>query len=174
MECNHIQNARTLLDNSIDELRRLARNLMPVSLLRLGLKASLEDFCGSFPNVRFQFYGEEKRSTENLELLIYRCVHELVNNAVKYSGAKNINVQLLQNENSISMTVHDDGCGFDLQKVKQGMGLKNLADRLSVFNGALDIVSAPGKGTEVNVKLNLPPTPSDEPIEQDWALAHSK
>jgi signal transduction histidine kinase len=134
---------------------------MPVSLLRLGLKASLEDFCGSFPHVRFQFYGEEKRAAENLELLIYRCVHELVNNAVKYSGAKSINVQMLQNENSISLTVYDNGCGFDPEKVKPGMGLKNLTDRLTVFNGALDIVSAPGKGTEVNVELHLPPAPSE-------------
>jgi signal transduction histidine kinase len=158
---DHIQNARTLLDSSIDELRRVARNLMPVSLIRLGLKASLEDFCGSFPNVRFQFYGEEKRSTENLELLIYRCVHELVNNAVKYSEATSINVQLFQNENNISLTVHDNGCGFDPKKVKPGMGLKNLKDRLTVFNGALDIVSEPGKGTEVNVELRLPPAPSE-------------
>ncbi|MDR3219833.1 MAG: tetratricopeptide repeat protein [Dysgonamonadaceae bacterium] len=153
---DHIQNARTLLDSSIDELRRVARNLMPVSLLRLGLKASLEDFCGAFPQVDFQFYGEEKHTSENLELLIYRCVHELVNNAIKYSGAKHINVQMIQNENNISLTVHDDGCGFDPQKVKQGMGLKNLTDRLTVFNGALDIVSTPGNGTEVNVELSFP------------------
>jgi signal transduction histidine kinase len=59
------------------------------------------------------------------------------------------------------LTVHDDGCGFDPQKVKPGMGLKNLTDRLTVFNGELDIVSAPGKGTEVNVELSLPPAPSE-------------
>jgi signal transduction histidine kinase len=152
---DHIQNARTLLDNSIEELRRVARNLMPVALVRFGLKASLEDFCLAFSNVYFQFYGEDKRIDENVELLIYRCVHELVNNAIRYSKAENINVCLTQSDENITLAVQDNGCGFFPNKVKPGMGLQNLVARLSVFNGKLDIVSAPGKGTEAKVVLNL-------------------
>jgi signal transduction histidine kinase len=152
---DHIENARTLLDHSIEELRRVARNLMPVALLRYGLKTSLDDFCRAFPPVHFHFFGEDKRISENLELLIYRCVIELVNNAVKYSEAENINVQLIQNENSLSLTVHDDGRGFDPDKVQQGLGLKNLSDRLTVLNGKLDIHSVPGQGTEINVELAI-------------------
>jgi signal transduction histidine kinase len=150
-----IENARALLDSSIEELRRVSRNLMPVALLRYGLKTSLDDFCHSFPQVHFRFFGEDGRISENLELLIYRCVIEMVNNAVKYSEAENINVQLIQNEKNLLLAIHDDGCGFDLSKVKQGLGLKNLADRLAVHNGTMAINSAPGQGTEINVELTV-------------------
>ncbi|MDR1526371.1 MAG: sensor histidine kinase [Dysgonamonadaceae bacterium] len=152
---DHLENARSLLDHSIEELRHIARNLMPVALTHSGLKTSLDDFCRAFPHVHFHFYGENKRISENRELLLYRCVIELVNNAVKYSEAENINVQLIQNEKNLLLTVHDDGCGFDPNKVKQGLGLKNLSDRLTIHNGKLDINSTPGQGTEVNVELSI-------------------
>jgi signal transduction histidine kinase len=150
-----LQKARDMLDSSIEEVRRIAHHLMPASLLRFGMRVSLEDFCHSFPNVHFHFFGEEKRIEENAEILIYRCVHELVNNAVKYAEANNINVQLVQSDDRISLTVQDDGKGFDTEKQSFGMGLKNLQDRLTAFNGTMDVVSGEGDGTEVNVELRI-------------------
>ncbi|MDR1813953.1 MAG: tetratricopeptide repeat protein, partial [Tannerella sp.] len=94
-DIDKLQNARDMLDNSIEELRRVAHHLMPASLLRFGMKASLEDYCNSFPNVHFHYFGEDRRIPEKLEILVYRCVYELVNNAVKHSQAANINVQLI-------------------------------------------------------------------------------
>jgi signal transduction histidine kinase len=152
---DHLENARSLLDHSIEELRRVARNLMPVALLNYGLKTSIDDFCRAFPHVHFHFYGEDRRIAENIELLVYRCVVELVNNAIKHSKAENIGVQLIQNEEKLLLTVHDDGTGFDPSQPKQGLGLKNLADRLTIHNGTLDINSAPGQGTEINLELPL-------------------
>ncbi|MDR3340051.1 MAG: tetratricopeptide repeat protein [Candidatus Symbiothrix sp.] len=151
----HLQHARELLDRSIDELRRVAHHLMPASLLRLGLKASLEDFCLSVPNTHFHYYGEDKRLDEKTEILIYRCVYELVNNAVKHSGAENINIQLLQDANRISLTVQDDGCGFDPETINEGMGIENIRTRIASFNGKINIYSTQGKGTEVYVEIIL-------------------
>ncbi|MDR3340052.1 MAG: sensor histidine kinase, partial [Candidatus Symbiothrix sp.] len=151
----HLQNARELLDRSIDELRRVAHHLMPASLLRLGLKASLEDFCLSIPNTHFHYYGEDKRLDEKTEILIYRCVYELVNNALKHSDAENFNVQLVQDADRISLTVQDNGCGFDPQTVKEGMGLGNIRTRIAAFNGKIDIYSSQGNGTEVYVEFPL-------------------
>jgi signal transduction histidine kinase len=144
-----------MLDNSIEELRRVAHHLMPASLLRFGMKASLEDYCNSFPNVHFHYFGEDRRIPEKLEILVYRCVYELVNNAIKHSQASNINVQLVLHEDRVSLTVQDDGRGFDPATTGAGMGLENLRTRLAAFKGTMDITSAPGEGAETNIELLL-------------------
>ncbi|MDR1783661.1 MAG: tetratricopeptide repeat protein, partial [Dysgonamonadaceae bacterium] len=73
-DIEQLQNARDMLDSSIEELRRVAHHLMPASLLRFGMKASLEDFCNAFPNVHFHYFGEDRRIAEKTEILVYRCV----------------------------------------------------------------------------------------------------
>ncbi|GHT39762.1 hypothetical protein FACS189437_04070 [Bacteroidia bacterium] len=161
-DVEHLQNAREMLDQSISELRRVAHHMMPASLLRYGLKPTLEDFCKSVSNVQFHYFGEDSRLNDRIEILIYRCVLELVNNAIKYANASTINVQLVQDDALISLTVEDDGCGFDMETVETpnlgvstGMGLKNLRDRVEACNGKINIYSLPGKGTEVLVELSL-------------------
>ncbi|GHU72805.1 hypothetical protein FACS189413_16410 [Bacteroidia bacterium] len=150
-----LSDAREMLNKSIDELRRVAHHLMPESLLQSGLKTSLEDFCLSIPNAKFHYFGNESRLNDRTEILIYRCAHELVNNAIKYSGADTINIQLVQDTGRISLTVHDNGCGFDPEKHTEGMGLKNLRNRITAYNGKMNIYSAPGKGMEAYVELRV-------------------
>lgn len=118
---------------------------------------ALGDFAAPFSNVRFHFFGEEKRIEERIEFVMYCCANELVNNAVKYSGAKNIDVQLVQGDDYIALTVEDDGCGFDGKTVTKGIGLKNIRNRVASCGGKIDIVTSPGKGTEatVEIKVNL-------------------
>ncbi|MEI5984081.1 ATP-binding protein [Sphingobacterium sp. PU5-4] len=86
--------------------------------------------------------------------MVYRCIHELVNNALKHAVASHINVQLVQESNRISFTVHDDGKGFDQQQVAEGMGLRNIRQRVEAFQGKLHIYSSV-EGTEVHVELEL-------------------
>lgn len=149
--------ALEMIESSIKELRRVAHNLMPESLLRYGLNAALGDFCKSIENVQYQFYGMEKRIDEKTEVAAYRVVSELVNNALKHSSAKVINVQLVQDNERISLNVYDDGCGFDREVVaqKHNGGLKNIESRVVSLNGRMDIISAPGKGTEVSVEFKI-------------------
>ncbi|MBN2650124.1 MAG: hypothetical protein JXR50_10340, partial [Prolixibacteraceae bacterium] len=136
------------------ELRRIAHHMMPESLLRYGLKASLSDFCNAVPNVDFHYFGNEQRIDSNLEILTYRSAHELVNNALKHSKASQINVQIVQEPDRLSLTVQDNGIGFDPKMQTVGMGLKNIRDRVSTFNGKMNIYSEPGKGTEINIEFN--------------------
>ena len=143
------------LDECIETVRRMANGLMPPSLERFGMRAALEDYCRQFPNVRFHFFGEDKRIDKRIELVIYYCACELVNNSVKYSRAKNINLQLVQSEKYVSLTVQDDGCGFDKETVSQGSGLKNISNRVASCNGKLDISSLPGAGTETIIELRV-------------------
>lgn len=154
IDVSRFQKALGLLDESIQELRRVAHHMMPESLLRYGLKTSLSDFCDAIPSVEFHYFGEEKRLPEKMEIVIYRCVHELVNNALKHADATQINVQLIQESDRISFTVQDNGVGFDQNNVPDGMGLRNIRQRVAAFNGKLSIYSS-HQGTEANVELNL-------------------
>jgi len=145
-----------LLDNSVQEMRRVAHHLMPVSLSRFGLKPAVNDFCRSFtPTVVFNYFGDETRLDSMMEVVIYRSIHELVNNAIKYSGASQILVQIMQEPNRIAFTVQDDGCGFDPSVETQGTGLQNIRNRIASFGGNIQIDSKAGEGTEVNGELRI-------------------
>jgi len=144
-----------LLDNSVYEMRRVAHHLMPDSLSRFGLRTAVSDFCSNLNSVRFAYYGDESRLEPKLEVMIYRSIHELVNNAMKHAKANKIIVQIMQEKDRIAFTVQDDGCGFDSSVAAQGMGLQNIRTRIASYNGILNIDSKAGEGTEVNVELRI-------------------
>ncbi|MDL2239860.1 sensor histidine kinase [Bacteroidales bacterium OttesenSCG-928-L14] len=154
-DAEHFSKAIDMLDNSISELRRVAHHIMPESLIRDGLKTSLEDFIEAVPNAEFHFFGKEKRLENNLEVILYRSAHELVNNALKYSSAEHINVQLVQETDRISLTVADNGNGFDIKQETKGSGLKNIKSRIAVYNGEMHIFSDNKTGTEINIEIPL-------------------
>ncbi len=147
--------AMGLLDESIRELRRVAHNMMPDSLTRYGLRVSLNDFCNGIPGAGFTCYGNDDRLDPKLEVMIYRTIHELVNNVLKHAGADEILVQLVQESDRVSITVQDNGRGFDPAAPGSGTGLNNIRNRVASYNGRMEIYSEPGKGTEINVEFKL-------------------
>jgi signal transduction histidine kinase len=149
-----LQHVRDKLDKCIREVREAAHDIMPPSL-RFGLKVALEDFTAQFPTVRFHFFGKEDRLEKRMEFVVYCCANELVTNAIRHSGAKNINIQLVQGEKHIALTVQDDGCGFDEKTVTEGVGLQSIRDRVASCNGKMDVFSSPGKGTETIIEINV-------------------
>jgi len=152
---NQQSKAMGMLDESIVELRRIAHHMMPESLMHSGLKVSLEDFCRAIPNAHFQFIGEDSRLDSRLEVVLYRCGYELINNAVKYANASNINVQLLIEKKIIALTVDDDGVGFNPDKVISGTGLENIRARILACNGKITIRSAHQEGTKIIIEIEL-------------------
>lgn len=147
--------AEKMLDDSIRELRRIAHSLMPQSLMKYGLKVALEDYCNAIPAAQFHFYGEEKRLDQQLEIVVYRVAQELAGNAMKHSGASQINVQLFLETGRVCLHVQDDGCGFDPATHSDGMGLTNIRNRAATRNGRLNIGSSPGQGTEISVEFDI-------------------
>lgn len=144
-----------LLDDSVQELRRVAHHLMPESLSRYGLKVALTDFCKSIGKVEFAWFGDETRLERQTEIVFYRIAHELVNNALKHSGATHILVHVVQNPDRIALTVEDNGCGFDVDAATAGMGLQNIRTRVGALGGSIEIFSGKekGEGTEVHVEF---------------------
>ena len=142
-----------LLDQSHSELRRIARNLMPISL-RDGLKISIGDFCRTINIADFKYYGNDKRLEEHLELLLHHSAYELINNALKYSDATAINVQLIIDDDGlVSLSVQDDGKGFNTNEATSGTGLNNIQAHVSAYNGKMTIYSSPGNGTEISIEF---------------------
>ena len=140
-----------LLDNTHTELRRVSHHLMPEELLQGGLVSALHDFAVSVPGAEFQSYGDIRLSKEQ-ELTLYRCAYELVNNALKHAKASHINIQLMQDNQEVTLTVSDDGTGMS---DGSGMGLQNIRERIEPYHGTFRIVSNKTEGTEINVSLPL-------------------
>ncbi len=154
-EVDHFNKALDSLDKSIAELRRVAHHIMPAVLMEKGLFVALDDFCRSIPEAEFHYTEPEHRFDPEKELVLYRCAYELVSNALRHSGASHIDVHLNMDEETVYLSVVDNGNGFDQQTVPQGMGIKNLHTRLFAFSGHMEIYSEPGKGTEANVELKI-------------------
>jgi len=148
-----LQTINDKIDTCMKELREIINNVMPVSLQKFGMKGALEDFSAGFSNLHFHFFGEDRRINPNHEYAVYCCARELVNNALKHSGATNINLQLIQSRKHVSLTVQDNGCGFDEKAIQKGYGLENIRNRVTTCRGKIDITSAPGKGTETVIEL---------------------
>ncbi len=151
-EKDRLEHIIGLMDRSITEMRRLAHNLMPESLARFGLRPVLEEFCSGSSNVEFYFYGKERRLDKDVEINIYRIACELINNALKHAEATQINVQLIQADDSLSLTVQDDGKGFEGSA--EGQGLTTVRSRAELLGATLNIVSGKGRGTEITIGLN--------------------
>jgi two-component system NarL family sensor kinase len=148
------------LDTSIGELRHIARNMMPETLLKYGLVTALKDLCEFYmrENMRivFQPFNINTALPLPLQINIYRIVQEIVANAVRHAQAKNIILQCSQNDPGFFITVEDDGLGFDQEELrhKKGMGLTNVRSRVDYMRGKMEIISGKGEGTTVNIELN--------------------
>lgn len=149
--------ALSKLDESISEMRRVAHNMMPEALVKLGLQQALQDYCDGLSEgqpftINCAFHDLEQRMEPSVEITVYRIVQELLNNAVKHSGATAILAQVMRQENNLTITVEDNGKGFDKSTVLQGAGLKNIHSRVDYLKGQLDIQSVPGNGTSIHIE----------------------
>ena len=150
-----------MLDSSIKEMRRVAHNMMPEALVKFGLDTALKDFCNDVNQsgalqVTYQSIGLEQAAIDQTTAItIYRIVQELVNNTMKHAAATTAIVQVTKSNGTISVTVEDDGKGFDTTMLQRpsGIGWSNIQSRVEYLNGKLDVQSEPGKGTSVHIEL---------------------
>ncbi|HNP33634.1 MAG TPA: sensor histidine kinase [Flavobacterium sp.] len=84
---------------------------------------------------------------------IYRTIQEAINNSIKYADAKKISIQAKRLNNSIEITITDDGKGFDKANVEEGFGLKNMQKRIEEIGGKISINSKESDGTKINIIL---------------------
>lgn len=152
-----------MLDSSIKEMRRVAHNMMPEALVRFGLDTALKDFCHDINQsgalqANYQSIGLADADVEQTTAItLYRIVQELINNILKHAAAKTAILQVTKTGNQLTMTVEDDGNGFDTVIIEHGgggMGWSNIKNRIEFLKGKVDVDSKPGKGTSVHIEFN--------------------
>jgi len=152
-----------MLDSSIKEMRRVAHNMMPEALVKFGLDTALKDFCNDINQsgalqVNYQSIGLENTMLEqSASIAIYRIIQELINNTMKHAAAKHAIVQLTKIEDRLSITVEDDGTGFNTSILNQskGIGWSNIVNRVEFLKGTLDVQSETDKGTSVQIEMTI-------------------
>jgi len=148
------------LKKALSETRSIAHNLMPKSITDYGLiiaiKNLLQDLRDSTDiNVTFECNCEDLELTNQTEVNIYRILQESISNAVRHSECSNVSIGLNKNNNTLHLTIEDDGIGMNLEEKspEKGLGLKSIDTRVQNLNGRWDIESEPGKGTKTHIKI---------------------
>ncbi len=154
-----LNKGRVLLDNAMQEIRKLSKTLLPPSLGKVSLLEALDDLINERRilnpiSIIKNWKGfEETGVDQKLKLTIYRIVQEQLNNIYKHAQANNIIISLEKDDQHISLVVKDDGIGFNTASKKAGVGLRNIASRAEVNKGTVHIESAPGEGCELTVQF---------------------
>ena len=91
----------------------------------------------------------------DMQLNLFRILQEQLRNIFKYAEATTIDITVVMNKKYLRMRIADDGVGFDMQLIKDGIGLANMKRRTELFSGKFNIVSTPGEGCEITVDIPI-------------------
>ncbi|MBW2096825.1 MAG: PAS domain-containing protein, partial [Deltaproteobacteria bacterium] len=150
---------RELIDKTIDDVRGLAIRLRPGVLDDLGLVEALEWYTDEFEkrtNVTCRFKDSPSLPPlpDYLATAAYRIAQEALTNVARHASATHVEVRLGMEKDFLLLTVRDDGRGFDVhgRAAREGLGLAGMKERAELLDGALEIQSTPGKGTELRFR----------------------
>lgn len=149
-----------MIDNAVEEVRRISHNLMPGALRLEGLPSAIEEIADNLRsahklNVDLEISNMENRFDENREVFVYRVIQEAANNIIKHANAKSVLIQLSQFDNELNLIIEDDGKGFKLSEKNKftGIGLKSMQSRVEHLDGTFDIDSKEGTGTTITINI---------------------
>jgi signal transduction histidine kinase len=150
------ENSVGTLNDMYSELRNICFNLMPQSLVDFGLIPSLKEFADKINASEKVFvevltFDMKERLSELQEISLYRIAQEWVNNILKYSDAENVTIQMTKDEAEITLTIEDNGTGFEVAKLTEsnGNGWKNMRSRSNLIHAEIELDTTP------NIKGNL-------------------
>jgi signal transduction histidine kinase len=164
----------SVIQNGIDEIRRISTDLWPAMLNHLGILATLSWYCHEFQNI---FSGmrivkvieiAEPEIPDPLKITLYRIVQEATNNAAKHSKGDMVSILMRRGDDRLELTISDNGQGFDpdgqlsRHEHRRGMGLSSMRERTELSGGTFSITSIPGKGTLIHASWAVT-TPSAAP-----------
>lgn len=159
------QDLRELVVQTLDEVRRLARDLRPSTLNDLGLVPTLDWYIKAYrqnTTLDVEFIvdvPEGARLMRLTELILYRVVQEALTNVVRHASAAHVSVRLEQDDKAVRLSIRDDGAGFDvantLNAQERSLGLLGMRERIELIGATLRLDSAPGKGTCLQVEVAL-------------------
>jgi PAS domain S-box-containing protein len=152
--------SRNNIGMAIEEIRRLSKELITPSLNDLGLIQSIKELIRSIQmvkkmKIRLSISGlDENGLLPEQKINVYRIIQEQLNNILKHAQASSVAIDLNKHLEQIRLRVEDDGKGFDPRARRNGVGISNIISRAELYNGKVEIDSAPGKGCRLEVILN--------------------
>jgi len=140
-------------------LRKVSHSLMPGHLKELGLVGSIRSFVekidSPYCSFTFQVYGTVKAIGESTERMVMMIVQELVQNIIKHSNATTAIIQMDYYMEVLSLTVEDNGVGFETKSCQGGIGINNVKQNVAILGGAFDLRSSQYKGTTVLIEIPI-------------------
>jgi signal transduction histidine kinase len=150
-----------LIQSTVEEVRRITMDLRPSTLDDLGILATVAWLCRVFQatystvEIKREIDAEESDIPNPLKIVVYRILQEALNNVAKHSGADMVTISLARKDNTIQLTIEDNGHGFDVEEAfavessERGFGLASMKERMGLSGGTFVINSAKGEGTIV-------------------------
>ncbi|MFN8345278.1 MAG: histidine kinase [Spirosomataceae bacterium] len=152
---------KSLIDATIDNVRRISNDLLPSGLEEFGLSYAIEGLCEKsleLTDADIQWSIEDiPEASSKLNLMLYRLVQELLNNTIKYAEATQIDISVTKVQNRLQLSYTDNGKGFTYDEAyrKKSLGLKNIETRTRMFDGTLEYKTQRDAGVSVKVSVPL-------------------
>jgi two-component system NarL family sensor kinase len=155
-----IKIAIIMIDDSCRQVIPMSHNLVYPSLKKFSLVEAAEVYCGNLNDINtdveftFQHLGDALDISKKVEVTVFRIVQELITNSIKHADATAINLQISCRNNTIQVSIEDDGKGFDRDAVKsEGIGLSNVQSRIDYLKASVDFISN-DKGTSYAIDID--------------------
>lgn len=155
-----LSKSQEAISAAITELRNLAHSMTPPSFDKMRFEDVLRDMVFTMnlsgklkvdlslpPAEKLKFMSSDKK------LVLYRIIQEQTNNIIKYAKAKNVAIRLNIDQYYYMLSIEDDGVGFDVRRTSKGIGLKNIESRTGLMNGTMNLLTAPGKGCNLTIRI---------------------
>lgn len=155
---DYVMEVRKELGRVMEDVKLYSHQLRPRSLDQLGLVPTIEALIEStqtkMPHTIFRFNSSlDQRLEPIVEINLYRVIQEALHNIMKYSSARNVNIELHYHDGEIYMNINDDGVGLENIENNTGLGLTHIEERISQLNGTASIYSEKGKGVKISITI---------------------
>jgi signal transduction histidine kinase len=160
-----VENTELVINEAIKSLKEISDNLSPHILNNFGLVRALNNFSNKINvartiKINLESDLKDERFDNNVEVVLYRVICELINNTIKHAKAKKIDISLTKDGEYLIIVYKDDGKGFDVSKIIDqqtgtGMGFSNIYSRINSLKGEINIESEQKKGTFVTIKVMM-------------------